>query len=405
MTSITQPDRHVTGGVDTHADTHLAVVIDSATGHVAGTRQFDALEHHQLLEWMAGHGPLDRVGIEGTGSYGAGLARHLAASQVEVVDVDRPDRKTRRLRGKSDPVDAEAAARAALSGTASGTPKSRDGVVEAIRVLRVLHRSAVKDHNRAMNQFHALLLTAPEEVAAPWRGLPIAGQLQLARRLRDRPCANPVVSHTRWVLRELARRVAALDTQQADLEARLRPLVASHAPALLGRPGFGIHTTAALLVTAGDNPERMHSDAAFANLCAAAPIPASSGKTTRHRLNRGGDRAANEALWRIALVRMSHHQPTIDYVTRRTEDGKSKREIMRCLKRYIAREAFNLITNPPDDLPPDGPTLRHLRKDRGMPLHEVADAVNGHATRISELERQLKFDTDLARRVHAYITT
>ncbi len=174
---------------------------------------------------------------------------------------------------------------------------------------------------------------------------------------------------------------------------------------LIGRPGFGIHTTATLLIAAGDNPDRMRSEAAFANLCAAAPIPASSGKTTRYRLNRGGDRAANEALWRVVLVRMSHHQPTIDYVARRTAEGKTPREIMRCLKRYVAREAFNLITNPPANLPPDGPALRQLRKTRGMPLHAVADAVNSHATRISELERQLKFDTDLARRVHTYITT
>jgi transposase len=246
---------------------------------------------------MSSHGEVDKVGVEGTGTYGAGLARYLRREGVEIVEVDRPDRKTRRLRGKSDPVDAEAAARAALAGTATGIPKTRDGVVEAMRVLEVLYESADKDRTRALNQFSALLLTAPGEIREPLCGLPAPQQLDRARRFHDRDDPDPVVCHTRYVLRELARRVATIDTQQAQLEQRLRPLVAGHAPALVGLTGAGVHTAAALLVTAGDNPQRMRSEAAFANLCASAPIPASSGKTTRHRLNRGGDRRANQALW------------------------------------------------------------------------------------------------------------
>jgi transposase len=166
-----------------------------------------------------------------------------------------------------------------------------------------------------------------------------------------------------------------------------------------------VHTAAALLVTAGDNPQRMRSEAAFANLCASAPIPASSGKTTRHRLNRGGDRRANHALWRIAMVRMSHDPRTRDHVERRTAEGKTKKEIMRCLKRYIAREVYGAIINPPSDLPPAGPVLRQLRRQRGLSLQAVADVIDTTATRLSTLERELVFDTKLARRAHAYITT
>jgi transposase len=239
----------------------------------------------------------------------------------------------------------------------------------------------------------------------PLHGLSVPQQLDRARGFRDRDGDDVVVRHTRYVLRELTRRIDTIDAQQTELEERLRPLVADHAPALIGLRGVGVHTAAALLVTAGDNPERMRSEAAFAHLCASAPIPASSGKTSRHRLNRGGDRGANQALWRIAMVRMSCDARTRDYVQRRTAEGKTKKEIMRCLKRYIARQAYRTITQPPRDLPPSGAVLRELRKQRGLSLHAVADLIDTTATRLSQLERELIFDTGLARRAHAYITT
>lgn len=406
MSSMTEPACGVTGGVDTHAQVHVAAVIDSATGQVAATGSFDntAAGYVQLLEWMCSHGVVDKVGVEGTGTYGAGLSRHLRDHGVEVVEVDRPDRKTRRLRGKSDPVDAEAAARAVLAGVATGTPKTRAGVVEAMRVLEVLYESADRDRTRALNQFRSLLLTAPDDLREPLQGLSVAQQLDRARRFQDRTQPDPVLSHTRYVLRELARRIATIEAQQAELEARLRPLVADHAPALVGLPGAGVHTAAALLITAGDNPRRMRSEAAFANLCATAPIPASSGKTTRHRLNRGGDRDANHALWRIALVRMAYEPRTRAYVARRTAQGKSKREIIRCLKRYIAREVYRAITNPPDDLP-TGADLRRLRTHAGLTLTAVANTIDTTPTRLSCIERDLAFDTALARRAHRFITT
>lgn len=405
MSSMTEPVRGVTGGVDTHAQVHVAAVVDSTTGQVAGSASFAATAagYGELIAWMGDHGAVEVVGVEGTGSYGVGLVRALRAADVAVVEVDRPDRKTRRLRGKSDPVDAEAAARAALAGTATGTPKTRDGAVEAIRVLEVVYASAVADTTRASNQFTALVLTAPEAVRAQLDGLGLRHQLERARRFADRADQDPLARQVRYALRELARRLAALHAQQADLDQRLRPLVAAAAPALIGLGGVGVHTAAALLATAGDNPHRLRSEAAFAHLCASAPVPASSGKTTRHRLNRGGDRDANHALWRIAVVRMSYEPRTRAYVARRTAQGKSKREIIRCLKRYIAREVYRAITNPPDDLP-TGADLRRLRTHAGLSLTTVANTINTTPTRLSCIERDLAFDTALVRRAYRFIT-
>ena len=405
MTTMAEPARHVTGGVDTHADFHVAVVIDSATGHVAGTTTVDTTTkgYATLLGWMCSHGVVDTVGIEGTGTYGAGLTRFLRAHDVDVVEVDRPDRKARRRHGKSDPVDAEAAARAALAGTATGIPKTRDGAVEAMRALQVVYDSADRDRTRALNQFGSLLLTAPDAVRDALRGLSERDQLTRAARFIDRDGTDPVVREVRFALRTLARRITDLDDQRDALEQRLRGLVADHGRAVAGLRGAGVHTAAALLTTAGDNPDRLRSEAAFAHLCAAAPIPASSGNRQRHRLNRGGDRRANQALWRIVMVRMSCDERTRDYVARRTAEGLSKREIMRCLKRYVAREVFHALTSPPDDLP-TGEQLRTMRKTARLSLTAVADVLGTTATRLSRLERDLDFDTDLARRARAFIS-
>lgn len=340
MTTMTETGRLVTGGVDTHADTHVAATVDEL-GRVLGTASFTTTEagHRELLAWLRRHGQLERVGVEGTGAYGAGLARFLTAEGVTIVEVDRPDRKARRLHGKSDPVDAEAAARAALSGRAAGTPKTRDGNVEAIRALRVVRRSAVQNRTQAINQLRNLLLTAPAELRDRLRPKPIREVITTAGRFRPGPLTDPTAA-TKFALRELATRIIDLDNQIARLDTEIAPLVAATAPKLLELHGVGTEVAATLLVTAGDNPNRLTSEAAFAHLCGVAPIPASSGRITRHRLNRGGDRAANNALWRIAMVRMSCHPPTRAYVQRRTNEGLSKRDILRCLKRYIAREVF-----------------------------------------------------------------
>jgi transposase len=277
--------------------------------------------------------------VEGTGSYGAGLTRSLHAAAVAVVEVDRPSRRLRRRHGKSDPVDALAAARAAQCGEASAEAKTRSGAVEAIRALRVARRSAGQARTTALNQMRALLVSGPPELREALRGSTVSKLVATAARLR---LADPTTAAgaTRLALRELARRVQRLEAESHRLDAVLGPLVAATAPELVARFGVGTDTAGALLVSAGDNPQRLRSEAAFAHHCGVAPIDASSGLTIRRRLNRGGDRTANHALWRIVMVRMASDPRTRAYVARRTREGRSKREIIRCLKRYLARELY-----------------------------------------------------------------
>jgi transposase len=344
----------VTGGVDTHNDTHTAAVLD-ATGRLLGHRQFPTTPagYGLLLEWLGSHGEVDKVGIEGTGVYGAGLALHLQVAGVEVVEVDRPDRKTRRRQGKSDPVDAEAAARAAQAGRATGVPKDRAGGVEAVRTLRIARRSAVTARAQAQTQMKSLIVTAPE----PLRGrLRVLGERQLvaycAARRPDRGGAADRATATLIALRALARRHQQLSAEIDELDALIAPLVTRINPALCALFGVGPDTAGQLLVTAGDNPDRLRSDAAFAMLCGAAPLPASSGRTVRHRLNRGGDRHANSALYRIVLCRLRWDPRTRAYAARRTEEGMTRKEIIRCLKRYVAREVYTALLNPvPSSVP------------------------------------------------------
>ena len=343
MTTMTDTGGVVTGGVDTHLDVNVAAVCDQL-GAVLATASFDTTVrgHRQLLAWLQSHGCIDRVGVEGTGSYGAGLARHLMRNGVTVVEVDRPNRQSRRRHGKTDTVDAVSAARAALAGVATGTPKTGDGAVESIRALRIVIRSAHKARSQAVNQLRMLLVTAPAPLRDRLRDLPTRDLVATCAALRPGDSGD-VTAITKTALRELARRVVDLEQQIDRVKPQQQRLVATAAPQLLARPGIGTDTAAALLVTAGDNAHRMHNERAFARLCGVAPIAASSGKTVRYRLNRGGDRQANAALWRIVLVRMATDPATKTYVQRRTKDGLSKPEIMRCLKRYVAREVFQLL--------------------------------------------------------------
>jgi transposase len=338
MNSLT--DVRVVGGVDTHRDVHVAAVVDEV-GRVLGTAEFPSTlpGHRRMVRWLLAHGELTTVGVEGTGAWGAGLTRFLTRAAISVVEVDRPNRQGRRRHGKSDPADAIAAARAAVNGDASGVPKSRDGNVEAIRALRVARRSALKARTQATNQLHALVTSAPDELRARLRELP-------AKRLADTAAGfritapDTAINGTKLALCELARRWKTLTAEIERLDAHLDDLVAATAPALLARHGVGTDTAGALLVAAGDNPQRLTNERSFAALCGVSPKDASSGLQRRHRLNRGGDRQANNALWRIALVRMRSCPRTRSYVERRTKEGRSKREIIRCLKRYIAREIY-----------------------------------------------------------------
>ena len=345
MNTMAQPGRMVTVGVDTHGDVHVGAVVDEV-GRVLGITEVstDARGFRALEGFATRFGSIDRVGVEGTGSYGAGLTRWLRARGHTVIEVDRPDRKTRRMKGKSDPVDACSAARQVLSGQARGVPKTREGRVEMIRALRVARRSAISSRTQAMNQIHSLVLTAPEALRGRLRGLKGSELVGRAARLRTTE-VDSVVDATKFALRELARRYEALGTEIDRLDTVLNRLVRETAPRLLSVRGVGTDVAGALLVTAGDNPERLISEASFAHLCGVAPIPASSGKTTRHRLNRGGDRQANQALWRIVMVRLSCDARTRDYVSRRRSEGRTKREIIRCLKRYVAREVYAHLTS------------------------------------------------------------
>jgi transposase len=346
MTVTIVETRAVTGGVDTHADTHMAAALDPVGG-LLGVQEFPATAagYGRLLDWLGGFGTVCLVGIEGTGSYGAGLARHMAAAGVRVVEVDRSDRQDRRRAGKSDPLDAVSAARAAQSGRARGAPKGRDGAVEAIRALMVARRSARAERTQTINQARALILTGPEDLRVRFAGHAAAGLAAGIALLRPRP-GDAAGYATRFALRELGRRAEFLDGQIERLDDLIVPLVTARAPGLLALYGVGPETAALLLAAAGDHPERLRSEAAWAHLCAVAPIPASSGKRTRHRLNRGGDRQANHALWRIVITRMSSHPPTRAYVDRRTEEGLSKKEVIRCLKRYVAREVYPQLRGP-----------------------------------------------------------
>jgi len=338
--------RAITGGVDTHADVHVAAALDPIGG-LLGVAEFPATAagYARLLGWLGGFGTVCLVGIEGTGSYGAGLARHITAAGVRVVEVDRSDRQDRRRAGKSDPLDAVSAARAAQSGRARGAPKGRDGAVEAIRALMVAKRSARAERTQTINQARALIVTGPDDLRTRFAQHTAAGLVTELASLRPRP--GDVVGYaTRIALRELGRRATFLDGQLGRLDELIAPLVTARAPGLLALYGVGPDSAAMLLVAAGDHPERLRSEAAWAHLCATAPIPASSGKVTRHRLNPGGDRQANHALWQIVITRMSSHPPTRAYAARRGKEGLSKKEIIRCLKRYAAREVYPHLRPP-----------------------------------------------------------
>ena len=354
MTTNTSPvSTWVTGGVDTHGATHHAAVIDGVGRHL-GDAEFPTTPagYRALRVWLTRHGALGRVGVEGTGAYGAGLARHLRAHGVLVIEVDRPDRKTRRTQGKSDPIDAYAAARSTLNGAANGVPKTRDGQVEAIRTLRVARRSAVKARTQAINALKALVVTAPDPVREALRGMSSTALIATCARLRPGATGTELAAQhdpgaaTKTALRALARRHQHLSEEITDLDTDILPLVQATAPALLALHGVGPEVAGQLLASAGDNPDRLRSEAAFAHLCGVAPIPASSGRTNRHRLNRGGDRAANHALHTIVLCRLRYDPRTRAYAARRTAQGLSKKEILRCLKRYILRDVYRALNTP-----------------------------------------------------------
>ena len=338
----------IVGGVDTHKDLHVAAVVDEF-GRVLAGQSFATTRHgyKQMLTWMRSFGSLQRIGIEATGTYGAGLLRYMQSAGVEVLEVTAPDRHDRRQRGKNDDLDAQNAAHAAFAGKRTATPKSRDGMIEALRVLTACRKTAVAARRVALQMIQNTIVCAPDELRETLRRLT---RMQLIRTLAawrpDLADYRNVVSAYRITLKSLGRRYLELHNEIAALDTMIVSIVDELAPALVSRNSIGHGSAAQLLLTAGDNPQRLLSEASFAALCGVSPVPASSGKITRHRLNRGGDQAANSALHIIAIGRLRTELRTKAYVAKRIAEGHSKLEAIRCLKRYIAREVFSLITQP-----------------------------------------------------------
>lgn len=342
---VSSVSRQVVGGVDTHKDLHVAAVVDEqdrilASESFATTRQ----GYKQMLTWMRSFGEVLRVGIECTGTYGAGLLRYLEQAGIAVLEVTAPDKSDRRKRGKDDTLDAGNAAHAAFAGIRTVTPKKRDGMVESLRVLKVCRKTAIQARRITLQLIQNTIVSAPDELRESLRTLT---RMQLIRTLAawrpDLSSYRQVASAYRIALKSLGRRYLELHDEVADLDMMIAALVDDLAPELVSRNAIGYESAAQLLLTAGDNSDRFRSESSFAALCGVSPVQASSGKVTRHRLNRGGDRAANSALHIIAIGRLRTDARTQAYVSRRLAEGHSKLEAIRCLKRYIAREVYGII--------------------------------------------------------------
>lgn len=335
----------VVGGVDTHKDLHVAAVVDGQD-RILGSECFPSTRHgyKQMLIWMRSFGELARVGVECTGTYGAGLLRYLQQGGVFVLEVTAPDKYDRRKRGKDDTIDAENAAHAAFAEIRTVTPKTRDGMVESLRVLKVCRKTAIAARRVALQLIQNTIVSAPDELRESLRNMT---RMQLIRTLAawrpDLSDYRNLTSAYRIALKSLGRRYLELHDEIADLDVMIAALVDELAPDLVARNAIGYESAAQLLLTAGDNSGRLESEASFAALCGVSPVPASSGKVTRHRLNRGGDRAANSALHIIAIGRLRTDPRTKAYIAKRVNEGHSKLEAIRCLKRYIAREVFYII--------------------------------------------------------------
>lgn len=401
LTNPLSPAAELVAGVDTHKNTHHVAILDHV-GRPVADREFraDGRGYTQAIAFLHEHGAVTRVGVEGTGSYGAGLSRALNAAGLTVVEVARQDRQARRRRGKSDPLDAHQAAVAVLAGTDT-IPKSGDGAVESMRILLAERRSAAKARAQVMNQIHALLITAPELVRQAFR--PLTGQRLVNTLAKTRPGTN-ASADPEIVARQTLRRFAVRHlTMQAELdliEQQLDLLVRQVNPTLRSLSGVGPVTAATLLVAAGDNPERLGTRASFAALAGVAPIPASSGQRTRHRLSRGGNRHANAALHRIVLLRMRHREPrTTAYFERRRAEGLTERDIMRCLKRHIANEVYAALLNPATDNPV-GRKLRTRRQAMGIPISILAATLGVPYQRLRRLEIGTRADPELEHRAN-----
>lgn len=344
-TTTATPQSGFLVGIDAHQRTHHAVIIDM-TGQRVADREIPVSEagYRDLRDWAREHGPIRSWGVESTGSFAAGLTRFLLAAGEDVIEVNRPDTITRSREGKSDPIDAEAAARAVLSGRATARPKVTTGVVETIRMLLATRDSAIKARTAAYSQMRDLITTATGSLHDEMITMSTRQRVTRAARFRTDPSRIADPGHAiKHVLKGLARRILDLDLEITGTDKILDELVQGTVPTLVSHIQIGTLTAAQLLVTAGQNLDRFGSEAAFAKLTGTAPIPASSGKTRRMRLNRGGDRQANRALHLIAVGRLRSDPATRAYSNRRKTEGLSTKDILRCLKRAITREAYTAL--------------------------------------------------------------
>ncbi len=344
MSTIADNEPRIIAGVDTHKELHVVAVLDEL-GRLLDTATFPTTPrgYRDLTGWVCRFGEVLALGVEGTASWGAGLCRHLRARGLNVIEVNQPDRHRRRRRGKSDRIDAEMAARAVLAEDATAFPKAGDGPVEALRQLRLARAGAMKARTAAANQLHSVCATAPDPIRTRLRGLTTRRKVQTAARFRLADPSTPTGGAKRALV-AIARRWLTLDAEITELDQAIKTILDAIAAPLLARHGVGYETAGALLCTAGDNPDRLATESSFASLCGTAPVPISTANSNRRRLNRAGDRRGNSALWTIVMVRLrSRHAPTVAYLERRVAQGHSKRDAIRCLKRFLARELYNDI--------------------------------------------------------------
>ncbi|HDJ1438105.1 TPA: IS110 family transposase [Serratia rubidaea] len=335
----------VVGGVDTHKDIHVAAVVDEHD-RIMGSASFTTTRsgYQKMLEWMNSFGVVSRVGVECTGTYGADLVRYLQKMKIEVLEVTAPDKMERRKRGKSDTIDAESAAHAAFSLIRTVTPKTRNGMIESLRVLKTCRKSAITARKIALQMIQTNIVSAPDKLREQLRTMT---RMRLIRTLAtwktDSRKYRNIEDAYLIALKSLAKRYLELHYEITDLNNIIISIVDEVAPELIKQRGIGYESATQFLITAGDNPIRLTSEAGFAALCGASPVPVSSGKTNRYRLNRGGDRAANSALHIVALTRLRTDERTREYVTKKITEGHTKLEAIRCIKRYISREVYKLI--------------------------------------------------------------
>lgn len=389
-------------GVDTHTDTHTLAIL-TAQGQVVHTETFRADDqgYQALIVALRQAEEVQSIGVEGTNSYGAALTRALTDAGYVVQEVLRPTRQVRRMDGKSDAIDAVEAARALLAGHHVSEAKDTTTAAEALRFLLTARTQLIKSATALSNTVLSLLVTAPDTVRSIYRGLKTPVLMQRLATSQSGNDLGGIAVTAVETLRQLARAYQQAKAQAEVFEEQMHQILAKHYPNLLGIYGVGTIVAAKLAVTAGGNPQRIRNEAAFAALCGAAPIPASSGRTTRHRLNRGGDRRGNSALHDIALVRMRHDPTTKAYVDRRTAEGKSNKEILRCLKRAIVREVYRALAT--EQVLPNVTDLRAIRHRKSITQTQVAQALNTHPSRISDIERNKRPLPELTKRYEKWL--